>query len=38
MDFVRNKHTTRDGVELDVRIWDTAGQESFKTITYSYYK
>lgn len=38
VDFVRTKHTTKDGVELDVKIWDTAGQEQFKNITYSYYK
>jgi small GTP-binding protein len=38
MDFVRTKHMTRDGVEMDVRIWDTAGQEQFRNITYSYYK
>ena len=39
VDFVRHQHKTKDGAHtLDVKIWDTAGQDQYKTLTYQYYK
>jgi len=32
------KETTIDGKNIKLQIWDTAGQDRFKTITSSYYK
>ena len=32
------KHFTLDGLNVKMQIWDTAGQESFKSITRSYYR
>jgi Ras-related protein Rab-1A len=35
LDSVRTEHKTRDGeAKLDVKLWDTAGQDRFKNMTY----
>ena len=36
IDFIMHK-TQLDGAPLEVKFWDTAGQENFKTMTYSFY-
>ena len=33
LDFAETKYTSRDGKEYRVKIYDTAGQERFKTLT-----
>ena len=38
LDFVSTKFKAPNGQEFAVKIWDTAGQDRFKTITYSFYK
>jgi hypothetical protein len=44
VDFVQNvltqkmKNIELDGLRLKVQIWDTAGQDRFRTITSSYYR
>ena len=34
----KDKAMCIDGTDLKLQIWDTAGQESFKSITRSYYR
>ena len=36
IDYIMHK-TEREGNALEVKLWDTAGQEQFKTLTYSFY-
>lgn len=38
LDFVSTKFSSPTGDNFTVKIWDTAGQDRFKTITYSFYK
>jgi small GTP-binding protein len=38
LDFVSTKFTPPGESDYNVKIWDTAGQDRFKTITYSFYK
>ena len=37
LDFITNKFNYKDE-EFVVKIWDQAGQERFKTLTYGFYK
>merc|ERR1712137_773180 len=36
--FARIVDIRRDGVRIKLQIWDTAGQEKFRSITKSYYR
>ena len=39
LDFAKNEYTTKhDGQKLELKVWDTAGQDRFKHLTYSFYK
>ena len=39
LDAVKVAYTQKDdNVELEVKLWDTAGQDRFKTMTYQFYK
>ena len=38
LDFVTRDFTPAQGSDVKVKIWDTAGQDRFKTLTYSFYK
>ena len=38
VDFVAKKHQLDDGTIIKVNIWDTAGQEAFRSIIQSYYR
>ena len=38
LDSIRFEYTAKDGVKLNCRLVDTAGQERFRTLTYSYYR
>ena len=39
LDSVRTSHKTKDGeAELEVKLWDTAGQDRFKNMTYQFYR
>ena len=39
LDFAQKKYITKaDGKEIPVRIWDTASQERFKTLTQAFYR
>ena len=38
MDFGSKTIKLNDGTNVKVQIWDTAGQESFRSITRSYYR
>ena len=36
--FARIVDINRDGIRIKLQIWDTAGQEKFRSITKSYYR
>ena len=38
LDYATKAYKTKDGKDVTVKIWDTAGQDRFKTLTYSFYK
>ena len=38
LDFVNRKFTHKDGSQCTIKLWDTAGQDRFRTLTYSFYK
>jgi small GTP-binding protein len=37
VDFATTKYTNNDGIVLKINVWDTAGQEKFRSIIQSYY-
>ena len=39
LDFAMKDHITKiDGQTIEVKVWDTAGQDRFRNLTYSFYK
>ena len=38
LDYVSTSYTSKAGENIAVKIWDTAGQDRFKTITFTFYK
>ena len=38
VDFISKKHELDDGSIIKVNLWDTAGQEAFRSIIQSYYR
>lgn len=39
IDFIKTKYfNDEDNTEVEVKIWDSAGQEKFRNITYQFYR
>ena len=38
LDFIQTNYKSQDGKEYQIKIWDTAGHERFRTMTKTFYK
>ena len=38
VDFIQTSYMSEQGSEIQVKLWDTAGQDRFRHLTYSFYR
>ena len=38
VDFIQAQYKSKDDTEVAVKLWDTAGQDRFRNLTYQFYR